>query len=267
MNTFNDQYGPWALITGASSGIGAEFARQLAAKGLNLVLVARREERLCALARALESAHPIAVTIIPVDLTTTDFLAVIQQATDGLEIGLLVNNAGVMPTGRFLDHDLEQELRQLKLNTRAPLILTHHFGRPMAERGRGGLLFLASMTAFQGTPSASLYAATKAFDLVLAEGLHVELKEAGVDVLALAPGFTATELAGELDFSGTPIKPMPTRPVVQAALRALGRKAVVVPGSQNRLLVWMGKHLLPRSANTAIFGKIFGTLSKEVHHV
>ena len=156
MTGFKDKYGPWALITGASSGIGAEFARQLAAKGLNLVLVARREERLRALARELETAHPIAVTIIPVDLTTTDFLAVIQQATDGLEIGLLVNNAGVMPTGRFLDHDLEQELRQLNLNTRAPLILTHHFGRPMAERGRGGLLFLASMTAFQGTPSASL---------------------------------------------------------------------------------------------------------------
>ena len=267
MTGFKDKYGPWALITGASSGIGAEFARQVAAQGLNLVLVARREERLRSLARALEAAHPIQVKIIPVDLTTTDFLPVIQQATDDLEIGLLVNNAGVMPTGRFLDQDLENELRQLDLNSRAPLILAHHFGRKMAERGRGGMLFLASMVAFQGTPSVAHYAATKAFDLVLAEGLHVELKEAGVDVLAVAPGFTATDLAGELDFSGSMIKPMPVEQVVHAALRALGRKAVVIPGRQNRLLYWMGKHLLPRSANTAIFGKIFGTLLREVHHV
>lgn len=267
MTGFKDKYGPWALITGASSGIGAEFARQVAAQGLNLVLVARREERLRSLARALEAAHPIQVKIIPVDLTALDFLPVIQQATDDLEIGLLVNNAGVMPTGRFLDQDLENELRQLDLNSRAPLILAHHFGRKMAERGRGGILFLASMVAFQGTPSVAHYAATKAFDLILAEGLHVELKPAGVDVLALAPGFTATELAGDLDFSGLPIKPMRVDPVVQAALRALGRRSLVIPGWQNQFLYWMVKHLLPRSANTAIFGKIFGTLSREVHRV
>ena len=90
--------------------------------------------------------------------------------------------------------------------------------------------------------------------------------DALVDVLALAPGFTATDLASELDFSGTPIKPMPTRPVVQAALQGLGRKAVVVPGSQNRLLVWMGKHLLPRRANTALFGKIYESLTRQAHH-
>ncbi len=267
MTGFKDTYGPWALITGASSGIGAEFARQVAAQGLNLVLVARREARLRSLARALEAAHPIQVKIIPVDLTALDFLPVIQQATDDLEIGLLVNNAGVMPTGRFLDHNLEDEVRQLDLNNRAPLILAHHFGRKMAERGRGGILFLASMVAFQGTPSVAHYAATKAFDLVLAEGLHVELKPAGVDVLAVAPGFTATELADELDFSGLPIKPMRVEPVVRAALRALGRRSLVIPGWQNRFLVWMGKHLLPRPANTAIFGKIFETLSREVHHV
>ncbi len=115
-------------------------------------------------------------------------------------------------------------------------------------------------------PAARHFTPARYFALVLAEGLHVELKEAGVDVLALAPGFTATDLSGELDFSGTPIKPMPARPVVQAALRGLGRKAVVVPGWQNRLLVWMGKHLLPRSANTAIFGKIYETLTREAHH-
>ena len=260
MNPFKATYGPWALITGASSGIGAEFARALAGRGLNLVLVARREARLRDLARDLEVAHSIAVKVVPVDLTAPDFLPTIQQATEGLEIGLLVNNAGVMPTGRFLDNDLEHELRQLDLNVRAPLILTHAFGRQMAERGRGGILFLASLVAFQGTPLVAHYAATKAFDLILAEGLHAELKQAGIDVLALAPGFTDTHLAGDLDFSNSPVKPMPVEPVVQRALDALGRKAVVIPGGQNRLLAWMGKHLLPRSANTAIYGRIFGAL-------
>lgn len=260
MSTFNDKYGPWALITGASSGIGAEFARQLAARGLNLILVARREERLRILAHGLETAHPITVKFLSADLTAPDFLTEIQQATEGLDVGLLVNNAGVMPMGRFLDNDLADELLQLNLNSRAPLILAHHFGRAMAERGRGGMIFLGSMVAFQGTPLVSHYAATKAFDLVLAEGLRAELKGASVDVLAVAPGFTATDLAGALDFSGSMIKPMPPEQVVEAALRGLGRKAVVVPGGQNRLLVWMGKHLLPRRANTAIFGKIFESL-------
>ena len=260
MNTFKDKYGPWALITGASSGIGAEFARQLAARGLNLILAARREERLQILADSLTLRYPISVAVVPIDLTAPDFLAAIRETIDGLDVGLLVNNAGVMPTGRFLDHTLDDELRQLNLNSRAPLMLAHHFGRAMAERGRGGMVFLGSMVAFQGTPLVSHYAATKAFDLVLAEGLHAELKQAGVDVLAVAPGFTATDLAGALDFTGSMIKPMPVEQVVQAALRGLGRKAVVVPGGQNRLLVWMGKYLLPRRASTAIFGTIFGSL-------
>ena len=202
------------------------------------------------------------VKTVPVDLTASDFLSTIVQVTDGLDIGLLVNNAGIMPTGPFLDQDLKDELRHLDLNSRAPLILAHHFGRTMAARGRGGVLFLASMIAFQGTPSLSHYAATKAYALTLAKGLHAEFKEVGVDVLAVAPGFTATDLVGDLDFSGSFIKPLPAWKVVQEALHALGHKAVIVPGGQNRLLVWMGKHVLPRRANTALFGKIIGSLSR-----
>src|SRR5215510_15969656 len=142
--TFVERYGPWALVTGASAGIGAEFARQLSQMGLNLVLVARRRQRLEDLACELESKNKVHVRIVVADLARPDFLPAIRSVTNSIEVGLLVNNAGFGLAGRFLEHELEEELNLLNVNCRAPLILTHEFGRQMAQRRKGGIIFVSS---------------------------------------------------------------------------------------------------------------------------
>src|SRR5262249_3071292 len=185
MKDFVERFGPWALITGASSGIGEAFARRLAEYGLNLVLVARRENRLRKLADELQGHHSVSARVVPVDLSRDDFLPAIEQATADVQVGLLVNNAGIATSGNFLDNDLDSELALLHVNSRAPLVLTHHFAKAMRQRGRGGIIFLTSAVAFAGVPSWSNYAASKAYDLVLAEGLAKELHKDGVSVLAL----------------------------------------------------------------------------------
>jgi hypothetical protein len=165
MPSFQERYGPWALITGASSGIGAEFARQLAALGLNMVLVARRRDRIEHLALQLSERHNIRTRTIAADLSPSDFMSSIGPMTEELEIGLLVNNAGFALTGGFWDHALEKELELLNVNCRAPLILAYEFGRKMIERKRGGIIFLASMVGFASVPFWANYAASKASEL------------------------------------------------------------------------------------------------------
>jgi short-subunit dehydrogenase len=234
---FARHYGPWALVTGASSGIGEEFARQLAARGVSLVLAARRKERLDALADGLVRAHGVEARVVAVDLGRRDFLPEIEKAAQGVEIGLLVNNAGFGRKGRFLDGDIEGDLSMLDVNCRASLLLAHAYGRKMAARRRGGIIFTSSTAAFQGTPFTSHYAATKGWGLQLAEGLSYELREEGVDVLALCPGPTDTEGPRRtgVDPTKVPVKMMSPEPVVAAALKALGKQAVVIPGVVNRL--------------------------------
>ncbi len=194
MTKFKEKYGPWALITGASSGLGSAFAKRLAAEGVNLVLVARREGRLSALAEELERTASIKARVVSADLSRDDFLPRITEATEGLEINLLVNNAGRGLTANFLANELESELGVFHLNSRAPLILTYHYGRLMQRRGGGGIIFLASIVGLTGVASWSNYAATKGHNLLFAEGLAEELKRDGVDVLAVAPAFIRTGL-------------------------------------------------------------------------
>ena len=162
--TFKEQYGPWAIVTGASAGIGEEFARQLARMGLNLILIARRKQRIDDLARQLQSASKILVKPIVADLSRPDFLWPLVSAIGSMEVGLLVNNAGFGLAGGFLDHELEKELALFNVNCRAPLILTHFFGRQMAQRKRGGIIFVSSVSGFIATPFEATYAATKAYD-------------------------------------------------------------------------------------------------------
>ncbi len=259
-DSFREKYGPWAFITGASSGIGAEFSKQLAEKGLNLVLAARRKDRLDSLAKELIEQYGVEVKTVQVDLSRADFMDSIRAVTDPVEVGLLVNNAGVSVDGKFLENSLDDELRMLDINCRAPLVLASEFGNKMVSGKRGGIIFLASMVAFQGTPYWTNYAATKGHNLLIAEGLRYELKDEGVDVLALCPGFTKTELYGDFDFSHLPVKPMDVKPVVTAALKSLGNRPTVIPGRMNRFLNLMEKHILTRASNTAIFGRMMGKL-------
>jgi len=257
---FAERYGPWALVTGASSGIGREFARQVAARGLNVVLVARRAERLAALADELAMRHAIDTRVAAVDLCRDDFLDLVRAATVGLEVGLLVNSAGFSRTGPFLDMDRDEIQRMLNLNVRAPVLLTREYGPAMRARQRGGVVMVASVTGFVGTPLWALYSATKAFDLHFGEALAAELRRDGVDVLALAPGTTRTEFldgAGINDFMG-----MEAADVVGHALARLGRADVAVPGWFYRGGTF-AMRFLPRSVNRAVFGRILAAARTE----
>lgn len=255
-STFAERYGPAALVTGASTGLGAEFARQLAARGLDLVLVARRKGRLDEVAREVRAAHGVAVDVATLDLGAADLRERLGDAIRGRDLGLVVSNAGRYGFGRFLDSTLESELAGLDVNARAPLVLAHEFAGRLAARGRGGMIFLSSSSAFQGTPFAAGYGAAKAHTLVLAEALAYELAPWNVDVLAVCPGPVATEGTAEMDTSSFPIGPMQAGPVVRQALDALGRRSAIVPGLPNAAVVALGK-LLPRSANTRLMGAIF----------
>jgi len=253
MIEFKQKYGPWALITGASSGIGMEFARQLAERGLNLALVARREDKLKSLATELADKFTIEIKVIIADLSRDDFLPNLKNAVSSLEIGLLVNNAGQVNTGAIVDNTLEEELKLLNLNCRAPLILAHEFGKQMRDRKCGGIIFLGSVLSFASVPYWANYAASKAYDLALAEGLGAEMKEHHVDVLALCPGFTRTEFAEFAKLND--LMATDVQPVVKHALNKLGKSRIAIPGFINKLN-GLSTRLLPRFHNTLIFSAV-----------
>lgn len=263
MRRFRHTYGPWALITGASAGLGTEFARQLASQGLNLVLVARRGNRLQALAQDLQQTYGIDTRVVPLDLAQASFLPQLTQATEGLDIGLLINNAGSAVHNHFLANDLNTELQISNLNTRAPLILAHHFGQHLQQRRRGGIIFLSSVVGLVGSPHWSNYAATKGHNLLLAEGLSAELKPSGVDVLAVTPGFMSTDLMPLSAFGKLlAVKP---KVVARVALNKLGKQPVVTPGFRHQLFAWSTR-FLPRWLNTQIFARVVAGAHK-VHKV
>lgn len=256
MKDLEKRYGKWALITGASSGIGAEYARQLAASGLNTILVARRSDELHRLSEHLSRTYGVESIPLAADLTKMEDIRKIISATEDLQVGLLVNNAGKEDSGHFLQIPIETSIDTLELNCKAPLILTHHFAQGMAKRNKGGIIFMSSIVAFQGVPLISNYTATKAYDLILGESLAAELKPYGIDVLSSAPGFTATDLSPDFNFEGIPIKPMHPSAVVSSALRSLGKSRLNVPGFINRFLYYTGK-IQPRSFNSLSFGMVF----------
>jgi len=191
--TFARRYGPWALIAGASEGIGASFAHQIAAAGVNVVLVARRAEPLEQTADSIRAQFGVHARTMAVDLTTDDLMDNLAPVSQDVDIGLLVYNAGATHGAvRFHDEPVEVPLRLVRLNCVGPILLCHHYGARMAERGSGGIIMLSSMSAVAGSARTVTYSATKAFDLVFAEGLWAELHPRGVDVLALVAGATRT---------------------------------------------------------------------------
>jgi len=248
--TFGARYGPFAIVAGASEGIGRAFAHELAAAGLHLVLVARRAEPLSALQEELRAAHGVEVRAVPCDLADPGAAEVIAHAASGCEIGLLVFNAAAASVGRFVDTPLDAHLRAIHVNARAPVLLAHTFAGAMAERGRGGIVLMSSLTAFQGTPLVATYGATKAFNLILAEGLWSELAERGVDVLACCAGATHTPGYERVPPVRAPswFEPKPQDPgdVARAALQALGRRPLIIPGIGNRIASFVMRRLLTR---------------------
>lgn len=231
-----------ALITGASSGIGYELARVFAANGHDLIVTARREDRLEALAAELPKGSR--VQVVPVDLAKAKGPAkLIRQIRDaGLEVDILVNNAGIAATGVFQDLSGQQVRDMLQLNVRTLTELTHGLLPGMIERGRGRILNVASVVAFQGVPGMSLYSATKGFVLSLTESLSEDLRGTGVTVTALCPGPTRTEMVEEvkaLELAGTFLAS--AREVAQEGYRAcMAGEVIRVPGFVNQAMVgWM----------------------------
>lgn len=256
------KYGPWAVVTGASDGIGREMALRLAEAGLNLVLVARRREALDQIAAELTMRYGIETRVIAADLALEAAVATVMAATGDLDVGLLIAAAGFGTSGRLIDARLEQELAMVNVNCRAVMALSLHFGRRFADRGHGGMVLMSSLLAFQGVPYAAHYAATKAYVQSLAEALHVELVPLGVDVIASAPGPIHSGFAARAGMRmGMALMP---RDVAQATLDGLGRRTTVRPG-------WLSKALegallpLPRWARMWAMGRIMTAMTRHTH--
>ncbi len=255
LRNFRTKYGPWALVTGAARGLGAEFSRQIAALGIDLVLVDQLEDELAQVAAEIQNGGR-QVRAVVADLADGGSVDAVCQQTEGLEIGLLVSNAAHMPVRLFLEASLEDKLRTVAVNVRAPLILAHELGPRMADRGRGGIIFLASAAALQGVAYVADYAASKAFNLILAEGLWDELGQHGVDVLGFMPGATRTpglmNSRPRLERSrlATLMEPEPT---VSEALRALGRRPNQIAGRRNRWSALLMR-MMPRKMAITLVG-------------
>ena len=247
------RYGPWAVVTGASAGIGRAMAVQLAREGLHVVLVARRREVLEELGSELRRAHGVETLVIASDLATLPGAQEVLDQTAALDVGLLVAAAGVGTSGPLLNAHMPDELQMLSLNCRALLVHTHGFGRRFVERRRGGLLLMSSLVAYQGVPYAAHYAATKAYVQSLAEALHVELAGTGVDVLACAPGPVHSEFASRAGMQfGAAVS---AEQVASGSFRALGHRGTAAPGLLTKLLTY-SLAPLPRVLRTRIMGRV-----------
>ena len=258
-----ERFGGAALITGASGGLGETFARQIAADGMDVVLVARRKDKLETLAAELRDGYGVRVEVIGQDLTAADCAPRIKEAVKakGLEIGLLVNNAGYGSHGRIDALDKDTEIRMVDLNCRTPVALTCEFVPDMVAKKKGGLIFLASIGAYQPTPFFATYGATKAFNLLFGEALWAELKPQGIDVIALSPGYTRTNFQENASVTSKPLggwsKP---EDVVGRCLRKLGRKPSTIPGFRNWFLAWSIRFTPRRMAANLAY-----SLSKPAH--
>lgn len=249
------RYGSWALVTGASSGIGLEFARQLAFHGMNLVLVARRGDVLAARAQELTREFSVEAKFINRDLAEEGAVEKLFQDLSGIEIGLVVMSAGMEATGHFTKISPDRHIQLERLNIDVPMRMARLFGEAMVRRRRGALIFVSSVFGYQGVPIVANYAASKAYILSLGEALNVEMKPYGVDVLVLSPGLTDTDMPTQMpvNFGKMPITKSSPKTVVRVALRALGKKATVVPGFINKFYAWENR-LIPRSWPVKLFG-------------
>ncbi len=253
------KYGPWAVVTGASEGIGRAMAIELAAAGLNLVLVARREELLARLATELKAQHRIEARVLPLDLADRPAATTIFNETSDIEVGLLAAIAGFGTSGRFVDSQLGSELEMIDVNCRAVVELCHHFARRFAAQQRGGLMLMSSLLAFQGVPRAAGYAATKAFIQTFTEGLRLELRPLGVDVLASAPGPVRSGFEARADMRMSAA----SEPAVVArqSLAALGRRGTVRPGFLSKFLE-ASLAPLPRWGRSRIMAVVMGGMTR-----
>ena len=254
------------LITGASSGIGAAFARKLAARGRNVLLVARSEDKLIALCNELGRLTSIRAQYVALDLQQPDAAAQLFEETKKreLEIDMLINNAGFGSMGDFVKLDLDRELEMIQLNVRAVVAVTHRFLGPMRERKGGTIINVASTASFQAVPYMATYAATKAFVLSFSEAIGEENRLHGIHVMALCPGVTETKFFEAAKIDRPPMRTIQTpEEVVDTALRGLARqKSVVISGWTNWITV-EAERIAPRSVVTKVAARVLRSRFEE----
>lgn len=253
----HDRYRPWAVITGASDGIGRAIATRAAADGLNVALAARSTGKLEHLAAEFSRAHGVQTRVVSVDLSQPDGRTTLLDAIDDLDVGLAVLAAGFGTIGPLADTSTTDELEMVAVNVTAVAHLAQAFAQRMTARGGGGIVLFGSVLGWQGVPGQANYAATKAYVQALAEGLHSELKPQGVDVLCVAPGPVHTGFAAR---AGMTFASATTPDVVAAATWAgLGRRVTVVPGLQAKVMTGALK-TLPRSVRSLVLARVMASM-------
>ena len=253
------RYGPLALVTGASDGIGEAFVRELARQGYGVILVARRQDRLETLANEMGSRHGVETHVIAADLGKSEDVGRVIEHCAALDVGLFVAAAGFGTSGEFVDQPAGPELDMIDVNCRAVVAMTHALARRFIDRGGGGIVLFGSLVGFQGVPRAANYAATKGFIQSFVEGLRPELKQFGVDVISVAPGPVASGFAARANMvMGAAAKPSS---LPKEALAALGRKTTVRPGFLAKALesLFFG---VPRWGRTLIMTQVMKSMAR-----
>jgi hypothetical protein len=259
------RYGGWALICGSAEGMGAAYAERLAREGFDLVLLDLKVPALEEQAKRLQTEFGIATRTIACDLSKPPRVAAALDAMADLEVGLMVFNAALGAVGEWAEVSLETKLLAVNVNVIAVLTMTDRLSRPMLERGRGGIILTSSIAALQGAPGQAVYAATKSFDLILAESLWGELKDRGVDVLALIPGMVRTpnfKRSGADTGAGKMLTPVEPSEAVDEALSALGKEPRAVPGKAWKLIA-AASNLAPRKKMIEAIGKRMSGLKRQ----
>lgn len=252
------RFGPWAVVTGASSGIGLEFARQIAASGINLVLVSRRTDVLETEGRLLAQRYGVDFRVIEADLSVAGAEDAIATGTQDLDVGLLISNAGTGQPGEFLAFD-EPQLRQMtQLNAMSHMVLMHHFSRRFARRGRGASLLVSALGSDSGLPYNANSAAAKGLVNTLVRSVHHEFKAVGVGITALIVTPTDTPIIEKMGLSraSMPMKPMSVEQCVGEALRGIQRnQMIVMPGRLYRIMNAVMPHGLVRTMTANMMRK------------
>lgn len=251
---FAHRYGPWVLVAGGSSGIGAAFAEEAAARGCDVVVVARDDD-VAPMAQSLADRHGVGTRAVHLDLGRPDLVTALDAHIADLDVGLLVWNAAAAPRGRFDRTDPDELDAAVGVNVHGPVRLLRHLTPAMVARGRGGVVLMSSLAAGQGTAELATYAATKAFTRVLAEGLWADLAPHGVDVVAVTPGATDTPAYRASGARGGP-RPGDPATVARAGLDGLGRGPVVVPTRADQVSATVMERLVPRRAAVRLMSAV-----------
>jgi short-subunit dehydrogenase len=257
---FSSKYGPWGIVAGASEGLGAAFATSLGGRGLNLLLLARRADQLHRVADGVRKNTKVEVRAEAFDLARHDLPHALEALTANLDIGLAVYNAAHAPVGELVSRPLADLTRVVDVNIRGPLVFARTLAPKMIARGRGGIVLMSSLAGYQGAPRIATYAASKAFNIVLGEGLWSELKPYGVDVVVSSAGAIRTPgyaKAAAKDAPGT----LDAHEVANRTLDALGHGPTVTPGTVNRIARFALGRLLPRRTAIDIFARSTKDLS------